>query len=453
MAKKDADKFLKELYKFIGASVRKDVAKSYSETTFDVTGVSNGIKQGYESISDTLMKDNAYIEITESEYKNIGQAGVDAVRTWAAKDRTTPHEITQGESGGPLVTYLARRDVNRPHVLCKNACIKELNRIRDKKGGRALKGKQQGEHASQSEVGRVKARTHKLHLDKTTVGSARLAAAMDYLSRTKNFAGFASSDAAKEIMDLYAQIEFLWSVGGTKKKGGTVSLNEEQVVKMKVGSQADNPAGKEAFDWKNLSKKFEKSITEYLIESGLSDKENSKSIRQNALDMTTFVVIDSLTKAKNVTSKKKPKPSYRRAQKTTNTNTRTSKSPVASKKKAKIRRRKAQKAKGFTSQPLQLIGLINKELPSTVRKNMQEPRLVNQSGRFANSVEITDIVQTPKGFPSIGYTYQRDPYEVFENTSAGPWSNGQRDPRDLIDKSIREIAIKFAIGRFYTRRV
>ena len=41
MAKKDADKFLKELYKFIGASVRKDVAKSYSETTFDVTGVSN----------------------------------------------------------------------------------------------------------------------------------------------------------------------------------------------------------------------------------------------------------------------------------------------------------------------------------------------------------------------------------------------------------------------------
>ena len=84
---------------------------------------------------------------------------------------------------------------------------------------------------------------------------------------------------------------------------------------------------------------------------------------------------------------------------------------------------------------------------------MQEPRLVNQSGRFANSVEITDIVQTPKGFPSIGYTYQRDPYEVFENTSAGPWSNGQRDPRDLIDKSIREIAIKFAIGRFYTRRV
>jgi len=29
----------------------------------------------------------------------------------------------------------------------------------------------------------------------------------------------------------------------------------------------------------------------------------------------------------------------------------------------------------------------------------------------------------------------------------------ERDPRRLIDKSIREIAAQFAIGRFYTRRL
>ena len=99
------------------------------------------------------------------------------------------------------------------------------------------------------------------------------------------------------------------------------------------------------------------------------------------------------------------------------------------------------------------IGLINKELPDTVKKNMKEPALVNRSGRFAESVRLTEVIQTPQGFPSFGYTYQRNPYQVFEEGSSGNWSNGQRDPRVLIDKSIREIAAQFALGRFYTRRV
>lgn len=120
----------------------------------------------------------------------------------------------------------------------------------------------------------------------------------------------------------------------------------------------------------------------------------------------------------------------------------------------KRRKRKSagsKKEMGFN--PLRIIGILNKELPETVRKNMQPPRLQNQSGRFADSVRITDISSTPQGFPSIGYTYQRNPYQVFEEGSSGNWSNGQRDPRDLIDKSIREIAAQFAIGRFYSRRV
>lgn len=102
---------------------------------------------------------------------------------------------------------------------------------------------------------------------------------------------------------------------------------------------------------------------------------------------------------------------------------------------------------------LKMIGLINKELPATVRKNMVAPRLQNQTGRFADSVKVTEIIQTPQGFPSVGYTYQRRPYEVFEEGSSGNWANGDRDPRTLIDGSIREIAAKMAIGRFYTRRV
>jgi len=110
--------------------------------------------------------------------------------------------------------------------------------------------------------------------------------------------------------------------------------------------------------------------------------------------------------------------------------------------------------KGVAGAPLALLAAINKELPETVRKNMNSPSLQNQTGRFAESVRATDIMATNKGFPSIGYTYQRNPYQVFEDgAGTPPWANNQRDPRSLIDKSIREIAAEFAIGRFYTRRV
>ena len=101
------------------------------------------------------------------------------------------------------------------------------------------------------------------------------------------------------------------------------------------------------------------------------------------------------------------------------------------------------------SLPLHLIGLINKQLPRTLEKNMGPPRLTNQTGRFADSVRLTDMVPTAQGFPSIGYTYQKDPYQVFEK---GDPFDPQYDPRILIDQSIREIAAQFAIGRFYTRR-
>ena len=52
------------------------------------------------------------------------------------------------------------------------------------------------------------------------------------------------------------------------------------------------------------------------------------------------------------------------------------------------------------------------------------------------------------------YHYQKDPYQVFEvGKGVEPWSTSQRDPRKLIDKSIREVAAELALGRFYTRRL
>ena len=116
-----------------------------------------------------------------------------------------------------------------------------------------------------------------------------------------------------------------------------------------------------------------------------------------------------------------------------------------------VRRRKA--LAGVAAQPLNLIALLNQRLPAAIRANMGEPALVNRTGRFADSVRVTDVTTTNQGYPSIGYTYQLNPYQVFEiGTGRAPWATQGRDPRILIDRTIREIAAEFAIGRFYTRR-
>lgn len=173
---------------------------------------------------------------------------------------------------------------------------------------------------------------------------------------------------------------------------------------------------------------------------------NKKTLRQQVLnafkDETGVSVKEgkNLKKnAKNTRTKVKPK---------------TNKGIVRGKrKKSGKRARVGQGRISPATQATYIMTELNKKLPSKVRENMQFPALENRTGRFANSVKITDVVQTPKGHPSIGYTYQKDPYEVFEMGSKGNWATPERDPRKLIDRSIRELATEIMLGRLFTRRV
>jgi hypothetical protein len=104
--------------------------------------------------------------------------------------------------------------------------------------------------------------------------------------------------------------------------------------------------------------------------------------------------------------------------------------------------------------PMQLLKQINARLPEKVAGNMEAPALENRTGRFAASTRAVNVDRTAKGFPSISYTYQKNPYQIYEtSTGKRPWSSLERDPRTLIDRSIREIAVELQLGRFYTRRV
>lgn len=103
-----------------------------------------------------------------------------------------------------------------------------------------------------------------------------------------------------------------------------------------------------------------------------------------------------------------------------------------------------------SSVPFAMIDVFNRKLPETLKKNMGSPRLNYRTGRFSESVRVTDVVQTKKGYPSFGYTYQTNPYQTFE--PGYNQGSQERDPRKLIDASMREIAAQFALGRFFTRR-
>jgi hypothetical protein len=229
---------------------------------------------------------------------------------------------------------------------------------------------------------------------------------------------------------------------------------EKGTVELFIGSQIKNI--KESAKEQKLKKDLQDKVKKALIKLDTGNLTGSDSLvgaaRKKALKKIAKPFKDISKKRKNITvsfqdlSIKESKPESLRIK---------NKVEVTSKKKRpsapKMSGKSIRAKKGVSSVPLHLIGVMNEQLPRVVQQNMDAPRLENRTGRFASSVQITDITTTSQGFPSIGYTYQKNPYQTFEQ--GFKQGSIERDPRKLIDTSIREVALLYAIGRFYTRRV
>ena len=106
---------------------------------------------------------------------------------------------------------------------------------------------------------------------------------------------------------------------------------------------------------------------------------------------------------------------------------------LATSTKAPIRNKQGQ----FTSlASLQI--LLNQALPYQIRKNMMRPALQNQTGRFADSVNVEKVSQSREGMITAFYNYMKSPYQTFE--PGFRQGSEARNPKTLISKSIREIA-------------
>ena len=450
MAIKDTEKFLKEMIDFIGREYKRGALDKFSTiVTFTAGGLKQGFKEGY---GDIMRKDPSLPTITDSQFLDAGSDAIEAIALWADRPRTMGTTIEHIPN--MLVTFRVSRDVKSVYTLAKNTGVKSIQETLKSLGARKLTGanREKGISPRGSEVGILKSGVHRAHQGVTTVGAAQISGGLKFLAQTRSFA---ASKEASDISDIISNISATYETTGTKSgtKASTVSLKENIDVELLMVPRSKNPAGGEDYDLNNLWPEIEKAVRAYIVKQNIEEMPGSLSIKDNAVEITTYMVMKELSKSKNakvVGTLIKPK--GRKAKSVDKEKKQKNKKLTGSTKKGRALPNRRVK-KGAASNPLHLIGLINKELPQTVLKNMGAPGLVNRTGTFARSAEITDIVQTPQGFPSIGYTYDRKPYGVFEDgAGAAPWANGQRDPRKIIDRSIREIAAQFAIGRFYTRR-
>jgi len=102
----------------------------------------------------------------------------------------------------------------------------------------------------------------------------------------------------------------------------------------------------------------------------------------------------------------------------------------------------------FTSL-VNVTSMINSLLHGQLKENMKPPALVYRSGRFASSVRVTQMNFTREGQITAFYEYMKRPYQTFER--GFKQGNEFRDPRRLIDKSIREVAEMYIHKKFDLR--
>jgi hypothetical protein len=201
--------------------------------------------------------------------------------------------------------------------------------------------------------------------------------------------------------------------------------------------------GRDAAFEKSVKKAFKNFVNDYA--KNLVNEQGSSTLKQKITKVTLDKFDDN--KLIKVTSKDK-NVSLKTKHKTANKG---KKQKVGNARVSQGEKTPRKVRAGAASSPLAYIQMFNAKLPAAIEANMNSPRLNYRTGRFAESAKVVDVNTTSQGFLSFGYTYQKYPYQTFEPGFAQ--GSTDRDPRKLIDRSMRDIAVEFAIGRFYTRRV
>lgn len=429
---------------------RKRLDSANQIITVTKKGLTEAFKEGYDrarSDTDPTVSELLKNPKTRSIFANAANAAMVNLKNHLRRERTLSALI---ENKQEKIVFQQPRYIKTP-----------FKKIKD--GGRIYLQKALELTIDSAVFNQNVVRGHK----NTAVGEARLEAALKIFELSPHFEGFVNSkewhDASKNLFGT----KYKPSITFDSKKGRGYSLKDLKVLSdiyLTVEASKYNPRGAESRDWTNIRPILEEALLSWVVKQDWYSMKGSLSIKEEAEISVTNLILkninNSITKNKNIRVSvdgvtplkiKRKRKQSKKPKASNNINSLT----VGSSKLAKPKRNRAKGSPGKNAQELlSLQALLNKKIQITVKKNMVQPALVNRTGRFAGSVRITDISRTPKGFPSIGYTYDKKPYQVFEQGAGNSsWANENRDPRKLIDKSIREIASEVLVGRFFTRRV
>ena len=245
--------------------------------------------------------------------------------------------------------------------------------------------------------------------------------------------GNLSEEAHDTFLTQYSEITSYYTKG---QKVFDLTVGAELKLRSRKGNEA---AGNEIT--KALTENLRDAVNKAIVNHNWVDQEGSDSYKQ-----ALFKELNNIVVKGGGTGKIQPVDS---AKNTSSQSTRRS---------VKTKQYKPEKTKKVTAKkPLinlqAIVNYINGRLPGAIRANMDEGSLVNRTGRFSNSAKVVGASMTPQGYPSLAYTYQRSPYDVFDPVlGRKPWNTPGRDPKKLIEKSVRDIAKDMMIGRFYLRR-
>lgn len=98
-----------------------------------------------------------------------------------------------------------------------------------------------------------------------------------------------------------------------------------------------------------------------------------------------------------------------------------------------------------------ILVFLQTNIRESVKDNMDSPRLVYRTGRFADSVKIRNVTRSAKGLHTITYQYATFPYQTFE--PGYEQASNARDPRGLIRKAIRDIVAEKIGNNFKAVRI
>lgn len=466
MAIKNTKHLLADLVRFIDEKkVRSLLDKQKAVITVTLDSLEEAVKDAYNRTADLGKITRTRLSDSEQKkvFNNAAKAGITGLEQWlkTARSATQNYDLSVP---GKKVVYTVNRNSSLHRNKLKNPIVqvmeKELSikfsrpkEIYDALPDEEKAGKSPRSFLRAAGISEFKAGIELAH-DETTVGSAQFIGAMDYLSRDPYFKGFMGSAVPKKLSDVFGKIQGWYDVTPGKSE---FDLKQNVEIRMDVVSYRKNVSGSDPYDWAKLKKPLFKAIEEWVLAVEWFETEGSETLNTRFKRNTIALLTKKLLKVSNLkaTAKNRKKPIKGRKKAVTKTTTASSGIVTPSRKKAKKlseRRPNDRTRPGTASGPLVLLATLNKQLPEIVRKNMQLPGLENRTGTFADSVRATGIQRTSQGFPSIGYTYQKNPYSVYETGSGSRFADGDRDPRKVINQSIREIAAAFALGRFYTRR-